>query len=352
MVRQDEYMINKVKVMVVNDSSYMRELLVDLLHSSSKVEVSDTARDGIEAIKKIKQNKPDVVLLDLEMPNMDGFTFIEQVMKEQPIPIVVVSSYGQDDVEIVFEALESGAVDFVSIPHEGPEKLRNLESNLISKILIASEANLELLQTRNTKNIDKEMKIEGAASNVIVIGASTGGPGVLRHILSELPNNLHSGILIVQHMPIGFTTGFAKHLDGVSKIRVKEAVNGDVIKEGIALVAPADYHMLVKSSRSIELNKSPKILGVRPSVNVSMITAAEAYGSNTVGILLSGMGRDGAFGMKVIKKRGGITIAQDESSSIVFGMPKAAYDLGVVDKILPLNKITEEIVLAVDRHAR
>ena len=343
--------MNKIKVMVVNDSLYMRELLTYILNSNPKIMVSETARDGIDAMSKLRQSRPDVVLLDLEMPNMDGFTFIEKVMQEKPIPIVVVSSYGQDDTEIVFEALESGAIDFVSIPQDGPEKLDQLERNLTSKILVAAEANLEILQTKTKKN-DKETDVKGAASQVVVIGASTGGPGALCHVLSELPNNLSSGVLIVQHMPLGFTTGFAKHLDSVSKIRVKEASNGDMIKEGIALLAPADYHMIVKPSRCVELDKSPKVLGVRPSVNMSMITASEVYGNNTVGILLSGMGRDGAFGMKMIKKRGGITVAQNEFSSVVYGMAKAANDLSAVDKLVPIEKIAQEIVMAVDRHVR
>jgi two-component system chemotaxis response regulator CheB len=343
--------MNQIKVMVVNDSLYMRELLIDLLNSNPKIKVSETARDGVDALAKLRQNRPDVILLDLEMPNMDGFTFIEKAMQEKPVPIVVISSYAQDDAEIVFEALESGAVDFVPIPQEGPEKLSQLKNNLVSKILVAAQANLELLQTKTKKN-DRETDVKGAASKVVVIGASTGGPGVLGYILSELPNNLSSGILIVQHMPLGFTAGFAKHLDSVSKIRVKEADNGDVIKEGIALVAPADYHMLVKPSKCVELDQSPKVLGVRPSVNMSMITASDVYGANTVGILLSGMGRDGAFGMKVIKKRGGITVAQDESSSVVYGMAKSANDLCAVDKTLPIEKIPQEIVMAVDGHVR
>lgn len=346
-------MADKIKVMVVNDSPYMRKFLTDLITSSPKLQVNDTARDGVEALRKLRQNRPNVVLLDLDMPKMDGFTFIEQVMKEEPIPIVVVSSYSEGNAKIVFDSLECGAVDFVPISEQDTGEMRQLQSNLVSKILIAAETKPNLLQSnilRSESTTKDQFKADGAASQVVVIGASTGGPRIINDILSQLPSDLPAGVLIVQHMPNGFTAGFAKHLNERSKLKVKEAEDGDIIKEGIALLAPGDYHMLVKPVRCIELNKGPKKLGLRPSVNMSMISASEVYGSNTVGVLLSGMGHDGAFGMKMIKKKGGITIAQDETSSVVFGMAKAAHDLNVVDKVVPAESIAQEIVMAVERH--
>jgi two-component system chemotaxis response regulator CheB len=347
---------DKIQVMVVNDSMYMRSLFSDLISSSHRLQVSDTANDGLEALRKIRKNRPDVVLLDLEMPNMDGLSFIENVMPSDPLPVVLVSSYGQKGADVVFDALEMGAVDFVPIPQDDPEKMRTLRDTLISKIEIAAQTNRLRLKAKAARRPESEgarrtplspskaaAASEGSTAAVVVIGASTGGPGVVGEIMSRLSADLPAGILIVQHMPEGFTKSFADRLNGISKIPVREAKEGDSVRAGTALLAPGDYHMLVKPSRTVELNKSPRRFGVRPAINMSMVTASQVYGRRTVGVLLTGMGHDGAFGMKMIKRKGGVTVGQDESSSVVFGMARAAAEMNAVDRLLPTEMIPEEI---------
>lgn len=341
----------KIKVMVVNDSLVIRTLLSEIITSNPKMKVSDTARDGTEALARLKRNRPDVILVDLEMPNMDGLTFIQNVVKDDHlIPIIVVSSYGQEGAKVIFDSLEVGALDFIALPLNGEVDRIQFKENLISKIEIAVKSNPEVLipqKILSIKPAKKQKEASGTASKIVVIGASTGGPRTLYEIISKLPADLPAGLLIVQHMPSSFTGKFAQRLDEISNLQITEAKEGDLIQEGKGLVAPGDYHMLVKPERCINLNQTDKRFGVRPAVNMSMITASEVYGANTIGVLLTGMGQDGAFGMKMIKKRGGLTIAQDESSSVVFGMAKAANELEAVDKMVPLDQISDEIVKAV-----
>ena len=343
--------MDRIKVMVVNDSGYMTELLSDLVMSSPMLEVSDRARDGVEALRKLTKCKPDVILLDLEMPNMDGLTFLEKIMTTAPLPVIVVSSYSQRGAQVVFDSLEYGAVDFLPIPQDEPNKLHHLKSRLLSKIRLAARINpkpLEHPSSPKRSSVKVHPGTGGIASKAVIIGASTGGPRVLSHILSELPADLPAGLLVVQHMPSSFTSHYADHLNKACKIVVKEARDGDKIKDGSALLAPGDFHMLVKPSFSVRLGHGPKRFGVRPSVNMTMVSASEVYGENTIGVLLSGIGHDGAFGMKMIKRRGGITLAQDENSSVVFGMAKAACDLDAVDKVIPSDKIAQEIIRVMD----
>lgn len=336
----------KIEVMVVNDSTYMRSLFSDLISASGKLHVCETANDGADALRKIRKSRPDVVLLDLEMPNMDGLSFIESVMPDYPVPIVLVSSYGQKGAGVVFDALEMGAVDFVPVPQDDPEKMRALGDTLVSKIEIAAQTkNIRsgARQARRPEPAARRGQPKGEGSSVVVIGASTGGPGVVSDIMSRLSPDLGAGILIVQHMPEGFTKSFAERLNGLSRIPVREAKDGDAIKAGTALLSPGDFHMLVRPSRTVELNKSPRRFGVRPAINMSMVSASQVYGSRTVGVLLTGMGHDGAFGMKMIKRNGGRTVGQDEASSVVFGMAKAAAEMNAVDRLLPTEMIPEEI---------
>jgi two-component system chemotaxis response regulator CheB len=342
----------KTKVMVVNDSHLIREYLCDIIRSHNGFELCGSARDGEDALRKLGQADPDVILLDLEMPNLDGITFIDRVMSgNRPVPIIVVSSYGDsrgDKGNIVFECLDSGAIDFVSLQSDGGIADRERTSrDLIVRIKAASSAYPDALAPRKEKKKSPANCTPSFHSNskkVIVIGSSTGGPRVITDIFSKLPADLPASILIVQHMPSSFTSAFAQHVNSISKIRVKEAREGDRLERGFAYVAPGDYHMTVTKSETIHLDKSPKRQGVRPSVNVTMVSASEVFGSNTLGVLLSGMGQDGAFGMKMIKRKGGRTIAQDSTTSVVFGMPKAAYDLGAVDEMVPADKIGEAMI--------
>lgn len=344
-------MTNNIKVMVVNDSRYMNEFLSDVI-SSPGIEVTQRAFDGYDAIRKIKRDKPDVILLDLEMPRMDGLSFLEKIMKEEPIPVIVVSSYGQLGSEMIFDALECGAMDFVSLTLEEPQKCNGLRDDLISKIKAAAEINPNLLTAKGyvAKRLRQKATHYDSAQKVVIIGASTGGPRIISQIMENLPSAFAAGLLIVQHMPVTFTKYFAHHLDNKSDLKVKEATSGDNIEQGLALIAPSDSHLVVNKSHKVQLNDGPKRLGARPSINVTMVSASEVYGPNTIGVLLSGMGHDGAFGMKMIKKRGGITMAQDEKTSVVFGMAKAACDLNAVDKLVPIDNLTDAILEAVEKN--
>ena len=338
-----------IRVMIVNDSPYLTEIISDMISSESHMTITDKARDGLDALRKLKINRPDVILLDLEMPNMDGFTFIEEIVKGSIIPIIIVSNYSKSGARVILDSLELGAMDFVTIPQEdSPEFLRQFKDSLISKIETAANSNPlvviphKISQLRHVQ--EKKFNSNTVASKLIVIGASTGAPKIITDMMEELPADLQAGILIVQHMPRDFTTTFAQRLDSISKLTVKEAKDGDLIQTGVALLAPGDYHLVVEPTRKVKLNQSPKRFGVRPSANVTMISASEVFGANVIGVILSGMGQDGAFGMKMIKKRQGITLAQDAASSVIYGMAKAAHELHAVDKMIPASKLAQEII--------
>lgn len=325
----------------------MSTLLKDLV-STETIRVYDIARDGIEGLRKIALQKPDVILLDLEMPRMDGVTFIEEMVKRGTlIPTILVSSFSQDGAKIVLDALENGAIDFIPISQVNPDGTNHLKETLITKVTGAAKCDpyklvIEKIGTLRPKR--KAIVSSQAASVVVTIASSTGGPNIVQTILAGLPADLPAGILVVQHMPKGFTQKFAERLNEASEITVKEAQEGDLITQGVALVAPGDLHMEVDSNLKIKLINGPKRFGVRPAANVTMVSASEFFGANTVGVTLTGMGHDGAFGMKTIKRRGGKTFAQDEKSSVVFGMAKAAVDLNAVDQLLPPEKIASSIV--------
>lgn len=347
---------NPIDVMVVNDSPYMVEILSDLISSHDKIKVSMKARDGADALRKLKDRQPDVILVDLEMPNMDGLTFIEKAMSQYLIPIIVVSNYSQPGTRLILDFLEFGAVDYVAIPQDTREIIHELQAVLIRKIEAVAGVNPMVLMpktvSRMKPSIQKRSGVGGVSENVIVIGASTGGPNIVSNILSQLPADLHAGVLVVQHMSKDFTASFAQRLDDESDLTVREAKEGDYIHDGIVLVAPGDYHMVVGPDKKIHLNQCAKRLGVRPSANMTMVSAAEVFGGNIIGVLLSGMGQDGAFGMKVIKKRHGRTVAQDESTSVIFGMAKAACDLNAVDKLVPANKLSITILEELETNVR
>jgi len=339
---------NQINVMIVNDSPYMVEILSNLISSHDKIKVSMKARDGVDALRKLKDKQPDIILVDLEMPNMDGLTFIEKAMSQYVIPIIVVSNYSQSGAKLILDFLEFGAVDYIAIPQDSPELIHELQDVLIRKIEAVAGVNPMVLIpkaiARLRPSVQKRPDARGASTKVIVIGASTGAPNIVSSILSQFPADLHAGVLVIQHMSKDFTTSFAQRLDNESDLSVREAKDGDQIHDGVVLVAPGDYHMVVGPDKKIHLNQSIKRLGVRPSVNVTMISASEVFGANVVGVLLSGMGQDGAFGMKVIKKRHGRTVAQDEFTSVIFGMAKAACDLNAVDKLVPADKLSMTIL--------
>ncbi|ALM75346.1 protein-glutamate methylesterase/protein-glutamine glutaminase [Thermococcus barophilus] len=350
----------KIRVLVVDDSAFMRKVLKDIINSDPELEVCCEARDGVEAIEMVKLHKPDVITLDIEMPRMNGLDALRIIMKKYPTPVIMISALTQEGAEATIKALEYGAIDFIPKPSSSISiNMKEMKDEIIAKIKEAAKVPRRFLELKRIRLLRiqkaKKKRPAVAARIAVAIAASTGGPQSLLKVFPKFPDNLKAGILLVQHMPPGFTKSFAKRLDSVSKIDVKEAEEGDVVEEGNAYVAPGDYHMEVvlrNGKPVITLNKKPKIHGVRPAADPMMITAAQVFGRKTVGVVMTGMGRDGAQGIVEIKKRGGITIAQDKNTSIIFGMPKAAIETGMVDYVVPLDKIADTIVEAVKKIAR
>ena len=317
----------------------MRNVISDIINSDPQLQVIGTARDGEEALSKLDVLEPDVITLDIEMPRMDGLSVLKQIMKRKPKPVIMLSALTREGAIYTLKALDYGAIDYITKPSGNISlDLHTIKNEIISKIKMAASANLPKLKI-------KPISIESCelGDNVVAIGASTGGPQALTYVLTSLPQNTPP-ILIVQHMPESFTKSFAERLDKLCKFKVKEAEEGDYISKDLVLIAPGGFHMTVSKTGQIRLNRTPPIHGVRPAVDPMMTSVARFYKSRAVGVILTGMGRDGAYGMKKIKEYGGVTIAQDEETSVVFGMPKAAIEEGCVDVVLPLHKIPIEIM--------
>lgn len=320
--------------------------------------VVDTARNGQEAIEKIKRLKPDVVTMDVEMPVMDGISALEQVMKECPTPVVMVSSLTHAGAVATLRALELGAIDFVAKTAGPISNISGIRTEILSKCRAAVKANFSQLtraQTSGTIPVLKRPYLPASGlseERIIAIGTSTGGPRALQEIITKLPGSIPCGVLVVQHMPPGFTKSLAERLNSLSSVTVKEAEHNDVIRPGLVIIAPGDYHMLIEREGGkavVKLNQQPPIGGHRPAVDPMMESVARIYGGKTIGVILTGMGHDGAKGMQAIKRQNGYTIAEDQSTAVVFGMPKSAIELGVIDKIAPITGITAEILKALPK---
>ena len=331
-----------MRILVVDDSALMRKFISDMLNSEAEMTVVGTARDGLEALEQIEKLHPDVVTLDVTMPRMDGLTALKHIMNEHPLPVIMLSSFTREGAETTLNALEYGAFDYVLKPSGAISlDIHSVKEALIGKIKAAKNAKFPkrpLPVTAPTTELTGEF-----SKKAILIGASTGGPPAIEQILVNLPAKIPA-TLIVQHMPPGFTQFFADRLSTMCKFAVKEAKQGDAVEKNRVLIAPGGYHMTVDTDERVHLNQNPTEHGVRPAVDPLMKTAAEVYTSETLGVLLTGMGRDGALGMQAIKQAGGFTIAQDEATSAIFGMPKAAIDLQCVDRVLPLQQIPNELV--------
>lgn len=338
----------RIKVLVVDDSALMRKLLTKMLDSIQDLEVVGTAMDGKFALSKVEALKPDVVTLDLDMPRMDGLTALKEIVERFSLPVVLVSSYTEEGASITFDALAAGAVDFVTKPQRILSvPLETLGAKLAEKIRVAAEAKVRPMNSKRSQPPRTEKPRLGplqthGAKRVVVIGASTGGPHALSHFLPQIRADFPCALLIVQHMPEDFTTMFATHLGELCAIRVREAANGDPIVAGQALIAPGGLHLKVQkigTTPTVVLSKSARVQGMRPSVDVLFRSVGEIFGDKTVGLIMTGMGEDGADGIEVIRAAGGLTLAQDRSSSVVFGMPKAAIGRRAIQKVLPLLEI-------------
>ena len=343
-----------IRVLVVDDSSLMRRLITRFLEDDGNIKVVDTASDGEEAIKKVASLKPQVVTLDVEMPVLDGLATLNRLMKSNPVPVIMLSAHTTEGARATMQALALGAVDFVGKPTR-PGDMAVMTADLKYKIKAAAQASLRKIPVQAARPLIQKQAAgiaapAGGKCGIVVIGSSTGGPAALQHIIPMLPENIPVGFVIVQHIPVGFSGPMADHLDRKSMVKVKHAENGDRIKPGMVLVSPAGFDLTFRGrpgSASVNLDpgKGPVTPGgFRPSVDVVMKSAAEVFGSQATGVLLTGMGKDGAQGMLAIRQKNGYTVAEDQSTCVVFGMPKAAIDIGGAGKVLPLNQIAGEIV--------
>jgi two-component system, chemotaxis family, protein-glutamate methylesterase/glutaminase len=341
-----------VKILVVDDSAFMRKVVSDLINAEPDFSVIDTARNGLEAIDKINRTNPDVITMDVEMPGLDGLSALEIIMQRFPKPVIMLSSLTKNGAEATLKALELGAFDFVAKAGGPISNINAIKNELLQKIRAAAYANIKLTPkpvsaiTQPVTKVGRSLASTG--ERVVAIGTSTGGPRALQEIITKIPGKFPAGILIVQHMPPGFTKSLADRLNSLSAIEVKEAEDGDIVRPGLALIAPGDYHMRVERGTNhrvhVRLTQDAAVNGHRPAVDPMMESVAEVYRRNVIGVLLTGMGHDGARGLKLIKEQGGFTIAEDQSTAVVFGMPRSAIELGAADKIVPLPMVVNELV--------
>lgn len=351
-------MNERIRVLVVDDSAFMRKMITDMLNSQPDIEVIDTARDGEGAVLKAAELKPDVITLDVEMPKKNGLDALKEIKKISTAQVIMLSSLTGEGSSITIEALHSGAFDFIQKPSGSISlDIDKVKDDLIEKIRCSKTYGTKLHnlkpKSQDPPRIQEITRIPSGSISVgkieaVLIGASTGGPKVLYDLITKLPYDLNVPVFVVQHMPAGFTQAFAERINRSTKLTVVEAKDGDIIKPNYVYIAPGGYHMCINKN-SIRLDSSPAIHGVRPAVDKLFLSAVETYRGRLLACILTGMGKDGADGIKTIKKLGGYTIAQDEESSTVYGMPKAAFDTGCIDIVLPDSKIPQEITRAVKR---
>ncbi|MEY7998826.1 chemotaxis response regulator protein-glutamate methylesterase [Clostridium sp. Mt-5] len=362
--------MEKIKVLVVDDSALMRKIISDMIDNDSSIEVIGTARNGEDLLNKLslnfRKNMPDIITLDVEMPKMDGITALGELKKRDiNVPVIVLSSISKEGTKLTMECLEAGAFDFLPKP-SGTISLDidKVRIELIKKIKAAYGNITKMQKFSHIIHRNKSREEIGAANYIkinaedaedykmdtrknidaVVIGASTGGPKALYSVITEFPENIGVPVFVVQHMPVGFTRAFAERLDSNSKIKVVEAQDGTNVENNTVYIAQGGFHMEVWRDKKIHLNVEPAIWGVRPAVDKLFISASRVYGENIISVVLTGMGRDGADGTVEIKKNGGVTISEDESTCTIYGMPKATYATGKVDMVLPIDKIASEIL--------
>ena len=349
-----------IKVLVVDDSALVRQTLIDILNSDSDITVIGAAADPLAAAEKLREMVPDVITLDIEMPRMDGLTFLRKLMSQHPIPVVICSSLAEDGDETTFRAMEYGAVEIITKPKVGTKQfLEESRIRIIDAVKAAAQSKVRAITSgpvlKVAPKLDADVMLAKATpgtpnfrttEKVVLVGASTGGTEALLTFLQALPLDCPA-IAVVQHMPEHFTAAFAKRLDGVCRITVREAKDNDTLLRGQALIAPGSKHMLLKRSGTryhVEVKDGPLVSRHRPSVDVLFRSGARYAGKNAVGVIMTGMGDDGAKGMRELHDAGAYTIAQDEASCVVFGMPQEAIKHGGVNKVIPLTAIAAEVV--------
>ena len=343
-----------IKVLVIDDSAFYRQSIAEMLKTDSRFEVVGTVGNGSDAIQILNRVQPDVITLDLEMAHMDGFTLLRWLLVNNPIPVVVISS--KSEAHNILKALELGAVDFLVKPtHRASLEILKLQVELTSKIETAAGVSRErligLYSEARKQDGKKEVLSEGRPTengiHLVAIGSSTGGPPAVQSIIKKLPKDFPAAVVVSQHMPPDFTKYFAERLDKNADVPVKEARAGDILEAGKVYIAPGAKHMLFRNQKfGIEILLKARVESDKysPSIDQMMTSAAEAYGPGVLGVILTGMGDDGTYGMKAIKDRGGTTFVESEETSVVFGMPRETINMGVVDKIIPLHKIPDELL--------
>jgi|TARA_B100001964_G_scaffold243874_2_gene323279 two-component system chemotaxis response regulator CheB len=335
-----------VQVLVVDDSAVARGIISNFLNNDPDIDVIGTAKDGKEAIDSAAQLKPDLITMDINMPVMDGLAATEHIMAHQPTPILVVSSLVKSEVDLAFRAMSLGALDAMEKPSFDQFSAKDA-GELVRKVKLLSQVPVvtHLEGKRRNRSTGSSVAQDHASSvvtgkfQIVAIGSSTGGPKALNKVLNILPADFPCGIVVVQHISEGFTSGLVEWLDRSSHIKVKEAKENDQIQPGVVLIAPHDFHMMVVSGRRIRLNKALPIKGHRPSATILFSSVARVYNANSIGVILTGMGEDGATGLVEMRKNGSKTIVQDEASSVIFGMPKVAIEMGAAEEILPIDEI-------------
>jgi two-component system chemotaxis response regulator CheB len=359
-----------IRVLVVDDSAFMRRVLSETIADQPDMELAGVAINGLDALVKVEQLQPDVVTLDVEMPEMDGLTALRHLMRRYPRPVVMLSSRTQAGAVTTLRALTIGAVDFVAKP-SGTIALdfQRVRQELVYKIRVAARAKINVASAAPASMAAADRQAKGTRAfhsatlaspvpdvrmhfgsrkfeQLVVIGSSTGGPRALGTLIPALPADGHTAYLIVQHMPAGFTRSLAERLDSFSHLAVREAAQGDHLSADVALVAPGDFHVRIGSDGTIELDDSPRVHGVRPSIDVTLGSVVERFGRRVVTAILTGMGTDGATGAEAVHAAGGVVLAEDESSCVVWGMPRAVFERGVADRVVPLDGMAEALVAA------
>ncbi len=349
-----------IKVLIVDDSAFMRNALSNMLSSDPEIKIVGTARDGLEALEKVASLNPDIVTMDVEMPRMDGITALRHIMEKNPVPVIMVSSITTEGAKVTLDALDLGAVDFI------PKNLSDLSINIVKIREILTDKIKHIARKGIVKRhirpvtapkaveISKSMPVRTTGErriNLVSIGTSTGGPKALQEIIPKLPKDFPTPIVIAQHMPPNFTGPFAERLNQLSQITVKEAEEGESLKNGVAYIAPGRGHMRVKRPRGVEtvitISEGKEEFIYRPSVDALMFSVAEFFPGRALGVILTGMGNDGLKGLTELKKTGGRIFAQNEETCVVYGMPKAIVDAGIADKVLSLEEMAGEIINAV-----
>ena len=337
-----------IKVLIVDDSRVMRSSISRILSKDTSIEIVGTAENGREAVEKAESLKPDVITMDVEMPVMNGIDALKKIMDKGPVPVIMMSSLTKEGAEITIEALSLGACDFVTKDFANFGTLASRESEIIAKVKnVARNKVRVMLRKLDTarKPLAVNTQVKGR-HEILAIGASTGGPPALQHILTRLPGAFPVPVVIAQHMPKVFTQSFSQRLNAVSQLSVKEAEDGEVLKAGVAYLAPGDRHMSLKrkgNAVSVQFDDTVQYI-YRPSVDLLMGSTAAAYDRQSFGVILTGMGNDGLVGMKEMKARGGYIVAQDEETCVVYGMPRAVVTANLADAVLPVDRISEEIM--------